>query len=49
MNKAIDITMYIGSIVRYTITAGDQIVYLDEVDPQYRGIFQEGEKVKLVL
>jgi spermidine/putrescine transport system ATP-binding protein len=44
----IDITMYIGSIVRYTITTGDQIVYLDEVDPQYRGIFQEGEKVKLV-
>ena len=45
----IDIAMYIGSIIRYTITAGDQIVYLDEPDPQYRGIFQEGKNVKLVL
>jgi len=45
----IDVAMYIGSIIRYTITTGDQIVYLDETDPQYRGIFQEGKKVRLIL
>ena len=41
--------MYIGSIVRYTITVGGRTLYLDEADPQYLGIFKEGEKVKLIL
>ena len=41
--------MYIGSIVRYTITVGSRTLYLDEADPQYLGIFKEGEQVKLIL
>ena len=41
--------MYIGSIIRYTINAEDSTVYLDESDPQYRGIFKEGAPVKLIL
>jgi ABC-type Fe3+/spermidine/putrescine transport system ATPase subunit len=45
----IEVAMYIGSIMRYTITTGDQTVYVDESDPQYQGIFQEGSAVKLVL
>ena len=45
----IEVAMYIGSVMRYTITAGDQTVYVDESDPQYQGIFQEGSAVKLIL
>jgi len=41
--------MYIGSIMRYTVAVGDQIVYVDESDPQYSGIFREGDSVDLVL
>jgi ABC-type Fe3+/spermidine/putrescine transport system ATPase subunit len=41
--------MYIGSVVRFTIAAGDQTLYVDEADPQYRGMFQEGQRVKLIL
>ena len=41
--------MYIGAIVRYTITVGNRTLYLDAADPQYLGIFKEGEKVKLIL
>ena len=41
--------MYVGSIMRFTITVGDQTVYVDESDPQYRGIFAEGQEVKLIL
>ncbi len=41
--------MYIGAITRYTITAGDQVIYVDEADPQYRGILQKGDNVRLVL
>jgi hypothetical protein len=36
--------MYIGAIIRYTIAVGDQMVYVDEVDPQYCGILQNGDK-----
>ena len=46
---AIEVAMYIGSIIRYTIRAGDQIVYVDRADPQYSGIFHEGSHVKLIL
>ena len=45
----IESSMYIGSIMRYTVAAGDQIVYVDESDPQYGRIFQEGEKIHLKL
>jgi len=45
----IDIAMYIGSIIRYTITAGDQTLYVDESDPQYKRILRDGEKAKLIL
>jgi spermidine/putrescine ABC transporter ATP-binding subunit len=41
--------MYIGSVMRFNVTAGDQTVYVDEADPQYRGMFQEGQRVKLIL
>ncbi len=49
MEGQIEVAMYIGSVMRYTITAGDQTVYVDESDPQYQGIFQEGKAVKLIL
>jgi len=45
----IESSMYIGSIMRYTFSVGDQIIYVDEADPQYCGIFQEGDNVNLVL
>jgi ABC-type Fe3+/spermidine/putrescine transport system ATPase subunit len=45
----IEVVMYIGSIIRYTIRVGDQIVYVDRADPQYSGIFREGSRVKLIL
>jgi hypothetical protein len=45
----IEVAMYIGSIIRYSIRAGEQIIYVDSSDPQYAGIFQEGSRVKLVL
>lgn len=45
----IETAMFIGSIVRYTIRAGGQIVYVDQSDPHYRGIFKEGSQVKLIL
>ena len=41
--------MYIGAITRYTISAEDQVIYVDEADPQYRGILQKGDHVQLVL
>ena len=45
----IEVVMYIGSIIRYTIRVGDQVVYVDRADPQYSGIFREGSRVKLIL
>lgn len=45
----IESSMYIGSIMRYTVSAGNQIVYVDESDPQYGRIFQDGEKIHLKL
>jgi len=45
----IESSMYIGSIMRYTIAVGSRTLYVDEADPQYLGIFKEGEKVKLIL
>lgn len=41
--------MYIGATIRYTIAVGEQLVYVDEADPQYRGILNKGEKARLVL
>jgi len=45
----VEFAMYIGSIMRLTIAVGDQTVYVDESDPQHKGIFKDGQKVKLVL
>ncbi len=45
----IDNCMYIGAIMRYTILAGQQTIYVDEADPQYCGIFQPGDDVTLLL
>ena len=45
----IESSMFIGSIMRYTVYTGGQIVYVDESDPQYGRIFQEGENVHLTL
>ena len=42
-------SMYIGSIMRYTVSVGEQIVYVDDADPQYGEIYQEGGKIQLVL
>ncbi len=41
--------MYIGSVMRFTITVGEQTVYVDEADPQHKGMFQEGQRVRLIL
>ena len=41
--------MYIGSIMRYTVNAGNHTIYVDESDPQYSGILQEGSQAKLIL
>jgi hypothetical protein len=49
LEGCIEVAMYIGSIMRHSIRIGDQIVYLDESDPQYRGFFAEGHKVKLIM
>lgn len=45
----IDNCMYIGAIMRYTILAGQQTIYVDEADPQYCGILQPGDDVTLFL
>jgi len=45
----IESTMYVGSIMRYTVTVEGKRVYLDESDPQYGGIFKDGQKVRLIL
>ena len=49
MEGLIEGAMYIGSVMSFTITAGGQTVYVDEADPQYRGMFREGQRVKLIL
>jgi len=45
----IEVAMYIGSIIRYTIRCGEQIIYVDRSDPEHAGIFQEGSRVGLIL
>ncbi len=45
----IESSMYIGSIIRYTISVGEHTVYVDEPDPKYRGILQEGSIAKLLF
>ncbi len=45
----IEVAMYVGSFIRYTISCKDQLVYVDEVDPQYQGIYREGERVRLTF
>jgi len=45
----IEVAMYIGSIIRYTIRSGEQIIYVDRSDPEHAGIFQEGSRVSLIL
>jgi spermidine/putrescine ABC transporter ATP-binding subunit len=49
MEGRIEVAMYIGSIIRYTIRCGEQIVYVDRSDPEHAGIFQEGSRVGLTL
>ena len=41
--------MYIGSIMRYKISVGPQIVYVDDFDPQYGDIFSENDEALLLL
>ena len=43
----VEVAMYIGAIIRYTVMCGDQMIYVDEADPQYGGILKEGKEVKL--
>jgi hypothetical protein len=40
--------MYIGSEMRYKVTANNQITYVGQSDPQYQCIFQECKAVKLI-
>jgi ABC-type Fe3+/spermidine/putrescine transport system ATPase subunit len=49
MEGSVEGAMYIGSVVRFTIAVGDQIITVDEADPQYSGMFQENQRVKLIL
>jgi ABC-type Fe3+/spermidine/putrescine transport system ATPase subunit len=41
--------MYIGAIIRYTVLCGENTMYIDAADPQYRGILKEGTEVNLFL
>ncbi len=45
----VEVAMYIGAIIRYTVSCGDQMIYVDRPDPQYGGILKEGRDVKLYL
>jgi hypothetical protein len=45
----VEAAMYIGAIIRYTVSCGEETMYIDAADPQYRGILQEGTDVKLYL
>jgi len=45
----VEAAMYIGAIIRYTVVCGEETMYIDAADPQYRGILQEGTEVKLYL
>lgn len=45
----VEAAMYIGSIIRYTVICGEDTMYVDEADPQYRGILKEATEVKLFL
>ena len=43
----VEFAMYIGAIIRYTVTCGEQTMFIDETDPQYTGILKEGTRVRL--
>jgi ABC-type Fe3+/spermidine/putrescine transport system ATPase subunit len=45
----VEAAMYIGAVIRYTVTCGGETMYVDATDPQYRGILKEGTQVKLIL
>ncbi len=45
----VEAAMYIGAIIRYTVLCGENMMYIDAADPQYRGILKEGTEVKLFL
>jgi ABC-type Fe3+/spermidine/putrescine transport system ATPase subunit len=45
----VEAAMYIGAIIRYTVICGEDTMYIDAADPQYRGILKEGTEVKLFL
>ena len=43
----VEFAMYIGAIIRYTVMCGEEMIYIDETDPQYTGILKEGTEVRL--
>ena len=43
----VEFAMYIGAIIRYSVLCGEQMIYIDETDPQYTGILKEGTRVRL--
>lgn len=45
----IEVAMYIGAIMRYTVRSGEQVIYVDVGDPEHTGILQEGSTIKLIL
>jgi ABC-type Fe3+/spermidine/putrescine transport system ATPase subunit len=45
----VEAAMYIGSVIRYTVQCGQETMFVDAADPQYRGILPEGTEVKLFM
>lgn len=45
----IESNMYVGSTMRYTISVKNKTFYVDEPDPQYNGMFSEGDQVNILF
>jgi spermidine/putrescine ABC transporter ATP-binding subunit len=45
----VESSMYVGSTMRYTCSVKEKTVYVDVVDPQYQGMFFEGDQVNLAF
>jgi ABC-type Fe3+/spermidine/putrescine transport system ATPase subunit len=45
----VEVAMYIGAVIRYTVSCGEQMIYVDRPDPQHGGIIREGKDVILYL
>ncbi len=45
----VEAAMYLGFLMRYTVRCKDMSIQVDEPDPRYNGIFDEGSEVDLYL